>query len=538
MGRSFLLRTSALFGAVCLFGASAEAGDPAGAAAPASPPAATGGMVTSHTHAPDRLPTTLSGWAEGAQLFDGLGGFSRKITTNSNMAQTYFDQGMRFLWAFNHDEATRSFARAAQLDPRCAMCYWGVALAIGPNYNLPMMAQPRGQVGWEALKRAQQYASAGTPVEQTLIAALANRYKGAEALEPSTQGPVLLAYAEAMREVARKFPKDWDVQTLTAEALMNLNAWKLWTLDGAPVPGTEEIVAILERVLAAAPSHPGANHYYIHTIEASPRPGKGVAAAERLVGMMPAAGHLEHMPAHIMQRVGRYADAAEANRRGAAADLAYYHKTRPLDYYPMYTAHNYQFLAFSAAMEGRRAETIDAARKSRATISDELLLGMPGADWYVAELYAALARFGLWDEILAEPPPDPKLLGLRGGHLYATTVALAAKGQVSEAKAMAADLDGFIAAVPADYGAGQNMLRDVLAVALLTAKARIASADQKDEEAIALLRAAAEKEDKLAYDEPENIFFPSRHILGAVLLRAGRAEDAEAVYRDDRAATP
>jgi hypothetical protein len=369
------------------------------------------------------VPLSLTQWAEGARIFGGLGNFDRPISTHSPEARAYFDQGMRFLWAFNHDEATRSFAKAAELDPQCAMCYWGVSLTVGPNYNLPMMAQPRATVAWEALQEAQKHAAGTTPVEQALIAALVSRYKGPDKgpdpLDPSTEGPVLAAYAEAMKGVAQRFPDDNDVQTLTAEALMNIHAWKLWSLDGAPAPGTEEIVAILDRVLAKDPRHPGANHYYIHAVEASPDPGKAVVAAERLPGMMPAAGHLEHMPAHIMQRVGRYEDAAEANRYGIAADLAYYAATKPLDYYVMYTAHNYQFLAFSAAMEGRKAETIEAARQSRALVSDDMLRTMPGTDWYTAELYAALVRFGMWDQILAEPQPNPKLAGLTGGYVYA-----------------------------------------------------------------------------------------------------------------------
>ncbi len=305
-------------------------------------------------------PSTMAEWADGAQLFDGLGGFHRTVTTSSKEAQNYFDQGMRLLWAFNHDESSRSFAKAAQLDPGCAMCFWGVALTVGPNYNLPMMAEPRAKVAWEALQQAKANASHATPVEQALIGALAARYPDARPLDPSNEGPVLAAYAQAMQSAARNFPDDSDVQTLTAEALMNINAWKLWALDGTPTAGTEAIVALLEGVLAKDPQHPGANHYYIHAIEASPHPERAVAAAERLPGMMPAAGHLEHMPAHIMQRVGRYADAAAANRKGADADLGYFSKTKPPDYYVMYTAHNYQFLAFSTAMQGRKADTLDA----------------------------------------------------------------------------------------------------------------------------------------------------------------------------------
>ena len=495
---------SALVAAFCLAGVGSN-----GDAPPADKPL----LCATQPHGAGGVPLTLAQWSEGARMFDGLGDFHRPVSTNSPAAQAYFDQGMRFLWAFNHDEATRSFAKAAELDLQCAMCYWGVALTVGPNYNLPMMAEPRAAVAWEALQHAAQHAGRTTPVEQALIVALAQRYQGPQPLDPSNEGPVLIAYAQSMKTVAERFPTDFDVQTLTAEAMMNIHAWKLWTLDGAPAPGTDAIVALLESVLAKDPRHPGANHYYIHAVEASPDPAKTVPAAERLPGMLPATGHLEHMPAHIMQRVGRYEDAAEANRKGVAADLAYFAMTKPPDYYVMYTAHNYQFLAFSAAMEGRQAETIEAARQSRALVSDDMLLTMPGADWYVAERYAAMVRFGMWHEILAEPVPNPKLVGLTGAYLYATAAALAAKGRVDDAKAQIAELEKVSAL---DGDAGLNRVQDVLAVAVLNAKSRIALAENKGDEAVDLLREAVAKEDRLAYSEPADWFFPTRHLLGAV----------------------
>src|SRR3954470_24098990 len=337
-------------------------------------------------HAP-APPQTLADWAKGARLYDGLGGFHRAVTTRSPEAQRLFDQGMRFVWAFNHDEATRSFARAAEIDPACAACWWGVALTLGPNYNMPMMAEARAKAGWEAIARARAAAPAATPVERALIEALANRFLGARPLDPSNSAAPLKAYVEAMRAVAARFPDDMDVATLYAEALMNTNPWKLWNADGTPGPGTPDILAALRRVLARDPNHPGANHYWIHAVEASPHPEQAVPSAEKLVGMMPAAGHLQHMPAHILQRVGRYEEAAEANRKGAAADIAYLAATAPPDYYPMYLIHNFQFLAFAAAMEGRRAETIDALRKARAAVPEAMLLATPGFDWSAGFLY-------------------------------------------------------------------------------------------------------------------------------------------------------
>jgi tetratricopeptide (TPR) repeat protein len=496
----------------------------------APPSTAFGGGMTMGS----RLPTTIADWAKGARPYQGLGTYHRKISTRSLDAQHYFDQGMRFLWAFNHDESTRSFARALEIDPSCAMCAWGVALTVGPNYNMPMLAKARAMVAFEAANRARGLARSATPVEQALIAALAARYPNAQPLDPASVIPVLTAHAVAMRGVAARFPRDLDVQTLYAEAMMDVHAWKLWSTDGTPAEGTLEIVATLESVLARNPAHMGALHYYIHAVEASPQPEKGLAAADRLPGLAPAAGHLVHMPAHIMHRVGRYEAAAEANRRGAAADDAYLGNTKPLDYYPaMYISHNYQFLAFSAAAEGRDAETLEAVRRSRASVSDDLLKEMPGTDWYVAELYAALVRFGRWDELLAEARPSPELPGLTGGYLYATTVALAATNRPAEARARLAELEALIAGLPTDVPAGQNSLCDVLAVAQRVAVARISTADGRTEDALRELREAVRLESGLGYDEPADWFFPASHILGAELLRAGQALEAERVYRDD-----
>jgi tetratricopeptide (TPR) repeat protein len=482
----------------------------------------------------NHLPRTLADWSKGARLYEGLGTYHRAVSTRSPEAQRYFDQGMRFLWGFNHDESTRSFARALELDPACALCAWGIALTVGPNYNVPMMAEPRAKIAFEATKRAQSLAGPATPVEQALIGTLAKRYPNAEPLDPQNTGPILTAHAAAMREVARHYPNDLDVQTLYAESMMNIHAWKLWNPDGAPAEGTADIIKTLKSVLARDPMHMGALHYYVHAVEASPHPEKGIAAAVRLRSLAPAAGHLVHMPAHIMQRVGRYEEAAEANRRGAAADVAYLAKTNPLDYYPtMYISHNYQFLAFSAAAEGREAETLDAVRRSRTSVSDESLAEMPGTDWYVAEIYTASVRFGKWDALLTVPPPAPGLPGLTGGYFYATTVALAAKNRPAEARARLAQLDALVSGLAADVPAGQNTLRDVLAVARRVASARISSADGHNEDALRDLREAVRLEDELAYDEPADWFFPVRHQLGAELMRGGNAAEAERVFRED-----
>ena len=341
-----------------------------------------------------------------------------------------------------------------------------------------------------------------------------------------------------MRDAARRFPADDDIQTLYAEALMNLTPWKLWQHDGTPSPGTMEIVGTLENVLARDANHPGANHYHIHAVEASAHPEKARASAERLKAMMPAAGHLVHMPSHILQRVGRYEESAEANRKGAAADVAYYAQTQPIDYYPMYTAHNYQFLAFAAAMEGRRAETIDALRKSRGALGDDMLAGMGGVDWYVGALYTGMIRFGLWDEILREAAPSAKVPGLTVAYLEARATALAMKGRIDEAKTVADQLDVAIKAAPAGQMAGMNVAPAAYRIAALKARARIAMASHDAAGAISLLREAVTAEDALDYDEPSDEFFPVRHLLGAALLRDGKPAEAAQVYRDDLTRNP
>jgi tetratricopeptide (TPR) repeat protein len=506
----------------------------AGAALLAAPPV-TG---ADPAHPPAHVPQSLSGWAQGARLFDGLGDFHRSVSTDSAAAQQYFDQGMRWLWAFNHDEATRSFAKAAELDPQCAACYWGVALTVGPNYNVPTMAAPRARLAYEALGRAQANAAHATAVERALIGALAARYARATPPAAAEQEGIARAYASAMREVAQQFPEDADVQTLCAEAEMNVHAWKLWTAQGAPVEGTPEIVARLEAVLARSPQHPGANHYYLHVMEASPQPGRALAAAARLRGMMPAAGHLEHMPAHILQRVGRYEEAADANRRGAAADVVYFGATDAPDYYAMYLAHNYWFLAYSAAMAGRKAETLDAVQKAGEVLPLAVLIDMGDSGWNLSEQYAALLRFGLWDEMLALLPPDARAGGARAAYLYGRGVALAARGGLEEAQEVLAKLRALAAEVPQDATAGFNRTRDVLAVAQPLVAARIAASSARTAEAVTLLEQAVAAEDRLAYDEPSDWFFPARHLLGAQLLLSGQAAAAEAVYREDLRRNP
>jgi tetratricopeptide (TPR) repeat protein len=362
---------------------------------------------------------------------------------------------------------------------------------------------------------------------------VAKRYAGTEQVDPSNSKPLLSAYVDAMKAVAARYPNDLDVQTMYAEGLMNTNPWKLWNADGTQNPGTQQILDALQSVLKRDPKHPGANHYFIHAVEASPHPEQALASAEVLNGMMPAAGHLEHMPAHILQRVGRYEDAAEANRKGAAADLAYLKETAPPDYYPMYLIHNFQFLGNSAGMEGRRAETIQALRNARDHMPDAMLIAMPGFDWPATFVYDGYVKFGMWDDMLKEPAPNPQLPGATIHYLQARAEALAAAKRFEEASGEIAKAEKLIAATPADAKQGNNEAKPIYDIGQLKAQARLASAQGRRDEAVRLLTQAVGLEDKLAYNEPNDMIFPTRHVLGAELLAAGKEAEAEAVFRED-----
>jgi len=482
-------------------------------------------------------PWSLEGLAKGAVLLPQLGPYKRKqVTTSSEEARAFFDQGLALTYGFNHDEAARSFARAAQIDPTCALCFWGAAYTLGPNYNIPMLPE-RAAAAWDALTRAQQASSTASPVEAALINALAKRYKGPEYVDPEGMAAFNQAYADAMRPVAKQFPADADVQVLFAEALMNLNPWKLWTPDGKPTAHTDEIVKTLEGVIKKSPKHPGANHYYIHAVEASKKPQRAVASADRLPLLMPGAGHMVHMPAHIYQRVGRYADASKANTDAIAADELYLKTVTPPGYYPFYLSHNHGFLAFSASMEGRTQTSLTAARASSQTMPRDVVCGMPGMDFFLSEPYLVMVRFGLHDELLREPKPDAKYRVQMGLWHHGQGMALAAKGKSAQAREHAAAIRSIANELPAEMHANLNVAKDVLALAALIVEARSADVD-KDPAAVSLWRQAVALEDQLAYSEPADWFYPVRHYLGAALLDAGDAKAAEAVYRADLERNP
>jgi tetratricopeptide (TPR) repeat protein len=468
---------------------------------------------------------------EAVPLFGGLGGHSRKVTTASSEAQRYFDQGLAFLYAFNHDEAIRSFRRAADLDPGCAMAFWGVAVANGPHINNPVVPEDRAKAAWEALAQAKARADAASPVERALIDALASRYAWPQ---PEDRKPLELAYAEAMRAVWRAHPRDADVGALFAESLADLRPWDLWTPDGKPQPGTEELVATLEVVLGLDPKHPLANHLLIHAVEASPHPEKADRAADALRDLQPGLGHMVHMPSHIDVRRGRWQKAIDANAKAIEADRRYNARSRrPQGFYRLYMAHNHHMLAYGAMMSGQSALALKTIREMVADIPLDFLRSNAWADGFLAMPLEVLMRFGRWDEILAEPAfPDFVPISRALRH-YARAVAYAAKGDVPAARKERATFLEARARVPKEATFGNNSGSDILDVAGHLMEGEILYRSGKADEGIAALREAVVREDKLRYDEPPDWIQPVRHALGAALLQAGRFAEAETVFRED-----
>ncbi len=476
---------------------------------------------------------------EAPPLFEGIGPHKRAMTTSSPEAQKYLDQGLTWAYAFNHDEAIRSFAHAAKLDPQCAMAHWGVALCNGPHINNPAMDEEHSVAAWEALKRAEALADGASPVERALIGALAARYADPAAgklpLTPEERAPYDRAYAEAMKKVHHAYPDDTDVGVLYAEALMDLLPWDLWDhRTGEPRRETPEIIAVLEHVLELDPNHPGAAHLYIHAMEASPTPEKAIAAADVLRTLVPISGHLVHMPGHIDVQVGRWAQASEQNRRAIEADERYRKISPRQGFYRIYMAHNHQFLAWSCMMEGRSEEAISAARAMLDGIPPELLRDQaPLIDGYTPIDIDALIRFGKWDDLLAmEKPPEYLPIRTAMWH-FGRGAALAARGEMEKADEELAKLREAIKAVPEGAIMTLNPADKVLAIAENTLAGEIALRKGEIDEAVSKLTRAVELEDDLRYIEPPDWIQPVRHSLGAVLLAADRIDEAERVYRKD-----
>jgi tetratricopeptide (TPR) repeat protein len=468
-------------------------------------------------------------------LFEGLGGFSRKVTTPSPEAQRYFDQGLAFLYAFNHDEAIRSFQRAGDLDPACAMAFWGVAVANGPHINNPVVPEDRAKAAWDALGKARARTAGALPVEKALIEALASRY----ALpQPEDRKPLDQAYADAMRRVWKAHPEDVDVGALFAEALADLRPWDLWTPEGEPQPGTEELVATLEGLLAVAPKHPLANHLMIHTVEASPHPEKADRAADALRDLQPGLGHLVHMPSHIDVRRGRWQQAIDANVKATLADRRYAARSPKQGFYRLYMAHNHHMLTYAAMMTGQSELALRTIREMVADIPLEFVKENAWADGFLGMPLEVLMRFGKWDEVLAEPEPPEFAPISRSIRHYARAVAYASKGDVAAAEEEQAAFLEARARVAKEATFGNNSGSDILDVAEHLMRGEILYRAGRTEEGIAALREAVAREDKLRYDEPPDWIQPVRHALGAALLQAGRFPEAEAVFREDLAKLP
>ena len=468
-------------------------------------------------------------------LFDNLGSLHHPITTTSEQAQRYFDQGLRLVYAFNHEEAIRSFEAAAQQDPQAAMPYWGIALALGPNINSAMEKKDERRAV-EMVQKARQLVDHTTRGEKAYIDALVARYVGRKGTKRRGLDE---AYAKAMRVVAKQFPEDPDAATLFAEALMDLRPWDLWKPDGGPQPGTDEIVTTLESVLALNPDHPGACHYYIHALEASSYPERALACAERLPDLMPGAGHLVHMPAHLYIRLGKYHEAAERNEHAAHVDQAYLASRMPSgDYADKYYSHNLHFLWASLMMEGRSAEATRVARELTNTITEDEARTDKWKELYLPTPLYSLIRFGRWDELLREPPPPKGFRLMDGVWRLGRGLALASTGRLPGAEGEHHALANLTKQIKRDRSQEEKISRILLKIAERMLAGEIAARRQQYDDAIRTLKEAVKLEDSLPYVEPPHWPLPVRQYLGAVLLMVGRPADAETEYRADLSRNP
>ena len=470
-----------------------------------------------------------------ATLFDNLGTLHHEITTTSELAQKYFDQGLRLVYAFNHEEAITAFTEASRLDPDAPMPYWGVALSLGPNINSAMDAKAETRAA-DAIHKAAARLVMATPRERAYVEALATRYSSKKSSSRKGRDE---AYAKAMRRLASEFPDDVDAAVLFAESMMVLRPWDYWRADGRPQPGTEDIVATLEAALGRDPNHPGACHYYIHAVEASPDPQRALACATRLPSLMPGAGHLVHMPAHIFMRVGRYRDASERNVHAATVDREYLlHHPLEGNYATGYYAHNLHFLNASLAMEGRSVEAAQVARDLLGKISVDEIAKEPSLEWYAPTLLLTMARFGQWGELIRQPPPPKELRFTTGLWHYVRGLAFAATTRFGSAEGELLNLRKSLKALARVKTTEGKLSRTLLKVAERVLVGEMAARRGEYEAGIQALREALQLETALPYSEPPFWFQPVRHNLGAVLLLAGRPGDAESVYREDLRLNP
>src|SRR5688500_17496922 len=450
-------------------------------------------------------------------LYKDLGTHTKVVSTKVPLAQQYFNQGLRLVYGFNHAEAIRSFTRATELDPACAMCWWGVAYAYGPHVNAGMDSAS-GVLAYDALQKAVRLSRNAPAWQRDYIDALSKRYAP---LPPANRGALDSAFSTAMRAVAAKYPDDLDAVTLAVESMMDLRPWNYWTPEGKPYAGSDEIVKKLEPVIARNPNHPGACHYYIHAVEAV-RPDLAVPCAERLAQLMPGVGHMVHMPAHIYVRVGRYNDAAQSNVHAIHADETFIEGQKPVTVYSLaYYPHNIHFLAFVSTLAGRSAQAIEASR----TLTTKVNLDVARSVFMLQEMVPyhvlTLTTFGRWDEVLAQPLPPSDIRMPLALAYYARGVAHAAKGQLAEARVALDTVRAIDAATPANADA-----KTAVSVAAHALAGEIATRSGNAEEGIMHFREGLKIEDAGLYFEPPRWYYPIRHSLGAALLKAGRNAEA------------
>jgi tetratricopeptide (TPR) repeat protein len=478
--------------------------------------------AAAHDAAPASTP------ASKVALDSGLGPLHHPVSTRSRQAQAYFDQGLKLIFAFNHEAAIQSFERAAQVDPNLAMAYWGIALALGPNINHPMDA-PAHKAAYAALQKAVALAPKASGADQAYIDALSKRYSA------NTDADVMalqVAYKDAMKQLVQRYPKDNDAAVLYAESLMDLNPWKFWAPDGAAADGTLELVAVLEGVLARQPTHLGANHYYIHAVEASPHPEKALVSAKRLETLAPSAGHLVHMPAHTYIRTGKYLEAARANVAAARADERLAKAGVESFYLIGYYGHNLHFLAITNAFAGNSRAAIAAANKLY-ELEAPRIKQVPFVDPFLFTPALMLVQFGRWDEVLALPEPAFEAPITSAIWHFARALAFAGKGRTDDARAERAKFIDAAGTLTKTMEYGNNDAAALAAVARPYLDGRMAMIAGDNAAAIALLRQAVSAEDALAYDEPPGWYLPSRNALGVTLVRSGDFVAAEQVFRDE-----
>jgi len=469
-----------------------------------------------------------------AALMSGLGRLHHPIATRSAEAQRFFDQGLTLVYGFNHDEAVRAFRRAAQLDPASPMPHWGIALALGPNINLDVDPN-REKAAYEEAQQARALAASAPANERAYVEALVKRYSN----DPKADLKALaVQYKDAMRALVATYPNDLDAATLYAESLMDLNPWQLWSADGKPAAGTEEIVTVLESVLRRDAMHIGANHYYIHAVEASRTPDRALASAKRLETLVPAAGHLVHMPAHIYMRTGNYQGAVTSNAKAAEVDRAYITANGASGFYPsMYYNHNLDFLASAAMMSGQFKEAKRAADMVVANATP-MIAEMPMLEPFGAKTLYVLLRFARWDDVMGLPKPDAKHALLTALWHFGRGVAQAARGNAADAERERTAYADARTAIGPDSDWGYNKARDLLVVTDAALDGWIARAKRDEDAAIEAWQRAVAGEDALNYDEPPDWFYPTRESLAAALLRAKQFDRAEQVFREDLTRNP